>query len=87
MSKDKTEALAASIDCDVVTDRTTGAAVAAPAGKLLAHNQVTPASATKQGIWGFRFFAVEPSAEWAPCDCGWRPDLGVHYSHPKKDAP
>jgi hypothetical protein len=63
----------------IVTDRT-GAAKAPPAGQILAHNAVPPASAqTKQGAKGFRFFAVAPSGLWVVCDCGWRPDLGAHY--------
>jgi hypothetical protein len=41
---------------------------------------VSPASAqTKQGMDGFRFFAVEAWGLWVVCDCGWRPDLGTHY--------
>jgi hypothetical protein len=60
------------LDYALVTDPT-GAAMAAPAGMILAHNRAAP------GADGFRFFAVQPSGLWAVCDCGWRPDLGTHY--------
>jgi hypothetical protein len=72
MSKD-------TFDYAIVTDRT-GAAKAAPDGKILAHNSVRPASGlTKQGAKGFRFFAVGHSGLWVVCDCGWRSDLGAHH--------
>ena len=67
------------ISYEIVTDRT-GAAKAAPDGKILVHNRIQPASArTRQGAKGFRFFAAASSELWGVCDCGWRPDLGTHY--------
>jgi hypothetical protein len=28
---------------------------------------------------GFRAWWAKPATEFVPCDCGWRPDLGVRY--------
>jgi hypothetical protein len=42
-----------------------------PPGHILAHNR--PDSR------GFRAWWATPGAEFVPCDCGWRPDLGKHY--------
>jgi hypothetical protein len=55
-----------------------------PAGYLLAHNFVRPAAADqKPGVNGFRRFWIPPEwvdkGKWKACDCGWRPDLGIHY--------
>ena len=48
--------------------------------EILAHGHVRPASPkAKQNVNGFRFFAVDLTSLWTICDCGWRPDLGLHY--------
>jgi hypothetical protein len=54
-------------------------------GWLLAHNIVRPEAAdTRHGWQGFRRFWVSPEKmrelDWPLCSCGWRPDLGPHYS-------
>ena len=54
-------------------------------GWLLAHNVVRPEAAdTPHGWQGFRRFWVSPEKmkelDWPLCKCGWRPDLGPHYS-------
>ena len=49
-------------------------------GWLLAHNSVRPTVDTRGGVNGFRRFWVPPDPKWKLCDCGWRPDLGPHYS-------
>jgi hypothetical protein len=50
------------------------------AGWLLAHNSVRPTVDQRSGVGGFRRFWVPPDPKWKLCDCGWRPDLGPHYS-------
>ena len=51
---------------------------------LLAHNHVRPEADTPHGWQGFRRFWVSPEKmrelDWPLCSCGWRPDLGPHYS-------
>ena len=56
-----------------------------PKGWLLAHNSVRPAAVdTRHGTGGFRRFWVPPPGLGLHlCDCGWRPDLGLHYSRLK----
>jgi hypothetical protein len=58
-----------------------------PDDYLLAHNPVQPVHVRQQhGVSGFRVMRIPP--EWTTkdenpfvvCDCGWRADLGVHYS-------
>ena len=54
-------------------------------GWLLAHNLVRPEAAdTPHGWQGFRRFWISPEFQkehdWPICNCGWRPDLGPHYS-------
>ena len=53
-------------------------------GWLLAHNHVRPEADTPHGWQGFRRFWVSPEKmkehDWPLCECGWRPDLGPHYS-------
>jgi hypothetical protein len=52
-----------------------------PAGWILAHNHVAHTTRHRSGTRGFRVFWAEPN-DWVVCDCGWRPELGVHYRHP-----
>ena len=49
-------------------------------GWLLAHNSIRATVDTRGGVNGFRRFWVPPSGRWQLCSCGWRPDLGPHYS-------
>jgi hypothetical protein len=42
-----------------------------PPGYILVHNRPDPR--------GFRAWWATPGAEFVPCDCGWRPDLGEVY--------
>jgi hypothetical protein len=51
-----------------------------PSGWLLAHNSVRPTVHQRHGVGGFRWFWVAPDPKWKLCQCGWRPDLGPHYS-------
>ena len=54
-----------------------------PKGWVLVHNFArAPAVDTPHGVNGFRRFWVPPEKKdgWRLCDCGWRPDLGSHYS-------
>ena len=55
-----------------------------PSGWLLAHNSIRPAVDTRGGVNGFRRFWLSPEKQkqdgWKSCQCGWRPDLGSHYS-------
>jgi hypothetical protein len=50
-----------------------------PPGQILVHNQGKSTRRTFQSAHGFRAWWAEPGAEFILCDCGWRPDLGVHY--------
>jgi hypothetical protein len=54
---------------------------------LLAHNPVQPVHvAQPHGANGFRVMWIPPERTalkerpWRVCKCGWRPDLGTHYS-------
>ena len=50
-------------------------------GWLLAHNSVRPTVDQRHGWQGFHRFWIPPDEEgWSVCSCGWRPDLGPHYS-------
>ena len=53
-------------------------------GWLLAHNSVRPTVDARGGVNGFRRFWLSPEKQkqdgWKSCQCGWRPDLGPHYS-------
>jgi hypothetical protein len=56
-----------------------------PKDYLLAHNSVQPVHERQQhGVSGFRVMWIPPELtnenQFVVCDCGWRPDLGVHYS-------
>jgi hypothetical protein len=56
-----------------------------PDGWLLAHNIVRPEAANTRNGWkGFRRLWISPKKKkkdgWKLCKCGWRPDLGPHYS-------
>jgi hypothetical protein len=51
-----------------------------PPNWFLAHNHVLHGRNTRSGINGFRAFWVADRSGWQPCRCGWRPDLGEHYS-------
>ena len=55
-------------------------------GWLLAHNHVRPTVGTRGGVNGFRRFWVPPDPKWKLCKCGWRPDLGPHYSKLAEEA-
>jgi hypothetical protein len=51
-----------------------------PAGYVLMHNHVHHTPRTRMGTNGFRAWWVpadDPSL--VVCECGWRPDLGVHF--------
>jgi hypothetical protein len=53
-----------------------------PDGKLLVHNRVTVGITPKRrpGVSGFRIWLDDAdAARREPCDCGWAPELGVHY--------
>jgi hypothetical protein len=55
-----------------------------PKGWLLAHNHIQHGRYTRQSVNGFRYFWIASREGWSFCRCGWRPDLGPHYS---KDDP
>jgi hypothetical protein len=48
-----------------------------PPGLVAVHNSVRPAQRT--GTRGFRAWVERPHDRLEPCDCGWAPDLDVHY--------
>jgi hypothetical protein len=52
--------------------------------RILVHNFPAPEDAKRgQGDGGFRCWTQLPDEAMTPCACGWRPDLGPHYtSHP-----
>jgi hypothetical protein len=52
---------------------------ARPSGTVLVHNHVVP-PAKRSGTRGFRFWLQPPDAGVVVCDCGWRPELGRHFS-------
>ena len=62
-----------------------------PLGRVIVHNFVRRPSEEEirelaelfgedeLGHRGFRAWWAEPAGDVVPCDCGWRPELGVHY--------
>jgi hypothetical protein len=50
---------------------------AAAPGRVLVHNRVRPAR--RSGMRGFRCWEDDPAPQYIVCDCGWRPELGIHY--------
>ena len=48
-----------------------------PAGKILVHNSVKPA--TKLGEGSFRAWLDNPGPQHVVCSCGWANGLGNHY--------
>jgi hypothetical protein len=55
-------------------------------GWLLAHNHIRHGKNTRNGVNDFRYFWIASrEGSWKLCRCGWRPDLGPHYSkNPKR---
>jgi hypothetical protein len=54
-----------------------------PEGWALAHNHIRHGKNARNSIRGFRYFWLKSHEGWSVCHCGWRPELGVHYSkHP-----
>jgi hypothetical protein len=52
-----------------------------PKGWLLAHNHIRHGKNTRNDVNGFRYFWIASrEGSWKLCRCGWRPDLGPHYS-------
>lgn len=51
-----------------------------PKGWALAHNHILHSKNASNGANGFRYFWLAPGHGWSVCKCGWRPDLGTHYS-------
>lgn len=51
-----------------------------PEGWFLAHNHVMHGKNTRNGVNGFRYFWIKDRSKWSACLCGWRPELGEHYS-------
>jgi hypothetical protein len=59
-----------------------------PKTYLLAHNGIHPVIANRVvGDAGFTAMWISPqrvkNENWPRCFCGWRPDLGTHYRHPR----
>jgi hypothetical protein len=51
---------------------------AVPEGKRLVHNSVRPSR--RQGVRGARFWLADSDApNLIACDCGWAPELGMHF--------
>jgi hypothetical protein len=50
-----------------------------PSGQILVHNQIRSAPEAFEETRGFRAWWAMPGKEFAPCACGWRPDLGEHF--------
>ena len=51
-----------------------------PAGRILVHNWIRPV-ALRQGTRGSRYWLSSAGAtRYAVCNCGWSPELGVHYT-------
>jgi hypothetical protein len=46
-------------------------------GQVIVHNHVLPAEET--GLRGFTVWRQDPSPHIVKCDCGWAPQLGIHY--------
>src|SRR4051794_16293383 len=51
-----------------------------PKGWVLAHNRILHSKNARNGHNGFRYFWRAPGHAFSVCKCGWRPDLGTHYS-------
>ena len=55
-----------------------------PEGWRLAHNHIRHTATMPHGLNGFRRFWIDPNnnelKHFRLCRCGWRPDLGPHYS-------
>jgi hypothetical protein len=49
-----------------------------PEGKMLVHNNLKPNRPKRLGT-RFRAWLQLPADNLKPCDCGWAPELGVHY--------
>jgi hypothetical protein len=56
-----------------------------PEGWVLAHNHFRHTENSHHGEKGFRRFwlAYPVRFGFSVCRCGWRPDLGEHYSRPE----
>ena len=49
--------------------------------RILVHNFAAPENAKRvHGEGGFRVWTQLPDEKMTPCSCGWRPDLGQHYT-------
>jgi hypothetical protein len=58
-----------------------------PKGWLLAHNHILHGKNTRNGVNGFRYFWIASrEGRWKLCRCGWRPDLGPHYTQQEPEA-
>jgi len=52
-----------------------------PAGRVVVHNHVRPTRTL--GNRGFRAW-LGYAGDAVPCDCGWAPELAVHYGAPAR---
>jgi len=50
---------------------------AIPEGQFLVHNSAPPMRPL--GSHGFRAWLQAQDEHLEPCDCGWTPELGMHY--------
>jgi hypothetical protein len=49
--------------------------------RILVHNFPAPENAKRaHGDGGFRVWTQLPDKDMTLCSCGWRPDLGPHYT-------
>jgi hypothetical protein len=55
-------------------------AAPAPAGAVLVHNHQRHTARTISGTNRFRVWWDDPDPRYVVCDCGWRPELGVHHA-------
>jgi hypothetical protein len=55
-----------------------------PAGRVVVHNNVRPTR--RLGSRGFRAWLDEPHKRLVVCECGWAPELPVHYRVTRADA-
>jgi hypothetical protein len=50
-------------------------------GRILVHNFGAPENLQRtHGDGGFRVWTQLPDKKLSPCSCGWRPDLGAHFT-------